>query len=113
MKQNKKIVTSDKWPILKLKYRKGFPNFFGTQSDFDFLEFGMYDQVEMNTLGNSEINVTAGAFLRKNNLNVIEFKYFRTSDYGFFSDPTNSMQRLDTAFIYFKIVFTGQFHSSF
>ena len=96
LKQNKKIVTSDKWPILKLKYRKGFPNFFGTQSDFDFLEFGMYDQIEMNSLGNSEINVKAGAFLRKNNLNVIEFKYFRSSDYGFFSDPTNSMQRLDT-----------------
>ena len=50
----------------------------------------------MNSLGNSEVNVTAGAFLKKNNLRPIEHKYFRTSDFGFFSDPTKSMQRLDT-----------------
>ena len=96
LKHNKKIITSDKWPILKLKYRKSFEGLLGSQTDFDFLEFGMYDQVELNSLGNSEINVIAGAFLRKNNLMPIEHKYFRTSDYGFFSDPTKSMQRLDT-----------------
>ena len=35
----KKIITNAKWPLLKLKYRKGFPNLFGTTSDFDFVEF--------------------------------------------------------------------------
>ena len=96
LKQNKKIITSDKWPILKLKYRKSFEGLLGSQTDFDFLEFGMYDQIELNSLGKSEVNVTAGTFLKKNNLRPIEHKYFRTSDYGFFSDPTRSMQRLDT-----------------
>jgi len=117
LKQNKKIITSDKWPILKLIYRKGFPNVFGTQSDFDFLQFGMYDQVDLNSLGNSEINVTAGAFLRKNNLRPIEFKYFRTSDSWFFSDPTKSMQMLDTALStsnsYFQANFIHHFNGFF
>jgi hypothetical protein len=97
MRGNKKIVTGDKWPLLKLKYRKGLPNVFDSQSDFDFLEIGMSDRVSLNSLGNSEIEVTAGAFLRKSNLRAIENKYFRTSDLFFFSDPTKSMQMLDTS----------------
>lgn len=96
LKGNKKIITNAKWPLLKLKYRKGFPNLFGTASDFDFVEFGMNDRIQLNSLGNSEVNVFAGAYLRKNNLRPIEYKYFRTSDLGWFSDPTKSMQMLDT-----------------
>ena len=96
LKGSKKIITNAKWPLLKLKYRKGFPNIFGTASDFDFVEFGMNDRIQLNSLGNSEVNVFAGAYLRKNNLRPIEYKYFRTSDLGWFSDPTKSMQMLDT-----------------
>lgn len=97
LKPNKKVVTSDKWPILKLKYRKGLPRVFGAQADFDFLEFRMNDKIELNAMGQSEINVIAGAFLRKNELRIVEYKYFRTSDFLFFSNPTNSLQMLDTA----------------
>ena len=96
LKGSKKIITNAKWPLLKFKYRKGFPNIFGTASDFDFVEFGMNDRIQLNSLGNSEVNVFAGAYLRKNNLRPIEYKYFRTSDLGWFSDPTKSMQMLDT-----------------
>ena len=95
LKGNKKIITNAKWPLLKLKYRKGFPNLFGTTSDFDFVEFGMNDRIQLNSLGNSEVNVLL-SYLRKNNLRPIEYKYFRTSDLGWFSDPTKSMQMLDT-----------------
>ena len=96
LKGNKKIITNARWPLLKFKYRKGFPNLFGTTSDFDFVEFGMNDRIQLNSLGNSEVNVFAGAYLRKNNLRPIEYAYFRTSDLGWFSDPTKSMQMLDT-----------------
>ena len=97
LRGNKKIVTGTKWPMLKLMYKKGYPNVFGGQSDFDFLEFGMSDNLDFNSLGQSEIEVTAGSFLHENGLRVIEHKYFRTSDAFFFSDPTKSMQMLDTA----------------
>ncbi|NRA12760.1 MAG: carboxypeptidase-like regulatory domain-containing protein [Crocinitomicaceae bacterium] len=97
MRGKKKIVTGAKWPLLKLKYRKGIPNIFDSQSDFDFLQIGMSDRISFNSLGNSEIEVVAGAFLRKSNLRPIENKYFRTSDSFFFSDPTKSMQMLDTS----------------
>ncbi len=97
LKGNKKIVTNAKYPLLKFKYRKGFPNLFGTTSDFDFVEFSLNDRIQLNSMGNSEVNVFAGAYLRKKNLRPIEFKYFRTSDSWWFSDPTKSMQMLDTA----------------
>jgi len=97
LRGNKKIVTGTKWPMLKLMYKKGYPNVFGGQSDFDFLEFGMSDRVDLNSLGASEIEFSAGTFLRKKDLRIIENKYFRTSDLFFFSDPTKSMQMLDTS----------------
>ena len=97
LRGNQKIVTGTKWPLFKLLYKKGYPNVFGGQSDFDFLELGMSDRLDFNSLGASEVEFTAGAFLRKKDLRVIENKYFRTSDLFFFSDPTRSMQMLDTS----------------
>jgi hypothetical protein len=97
IKGNKKIVVGTKWPLLALSYKKGYPKIFGGQSDFDFVEFSMDDDLDFSSLGTSELKLTAGSFLRKNNLRSIENKYFRTSDRFFFSDPTRSMQMLDTA----------------
>jgi hypothetical protein len=45
----------------------------------------------------SEFKFAAGSFLRKQDLRLIEHKYFRTSDKFFFSNPLNSQQLLDTA----------------
>lgn len=97
LRGNQKIVTGTKWPLFKLLYKKGYPKVFGGQSDFDFLELGMSDRLDFNSLGASEVEFTAGAFLRKKNLRIIENKFFRTSDLFFFSDPTRSMQMLDTS----------------
>lgn len=117
LRGNKKIVTGTKWPVLKLMYKKGFPNVFGGQSDFDFLEFGMSDNIDLNSLGQTEIEVTAGSFLRKNDLRLIENKYFRTSDLFFFSNPTKSMQMLDTSLntqnSYLQVNFIHHFNGFF
>lgn len=97
IKKGKKYITSNRWPRLSLLYRKGIKGFFGSQSDFDFLELKVEDRLDFNGFGQSEAKLTAGSFLRKNDLRIIENKFFRTSDYGFFSNPVNSMQMLDTS----------------
>lgn len=97
IKKGKKYITSNKWPRLSLLYRKGYPNIFQAQSDFDYLELGIHDRIDLKGLGQSEAKLVAGSFMRKNDLRLIENRFFRTSDRFFFSNPITSMQMLDTA----------------
>jgi len=97
LKGNQKIIIGSQWPILSLQYKKGWPTIFGGQSNFDFVEARLTDEINLNSLGNSEYRLVAGAFLRKSDLRLVEHKFFRTSDKWFFSNPVNSMQLLDTA----------------
>ncbi|ASS49459.1 MAG: hypothetical protein A3D31_02925 [Candidatus Fluviicola riflensis] len=97
LKGNQKIIIGSQWPVVSLQYKKGIPKLFGGQSDFDFMELRVTDEINLNSLGQSEFKFTAGSFLRKSDLRLIEHKYFRTSDKFFFSNPINSQQLLDTA----------------
>ncbi len=97
LKGNQKIIVGSQWPVLSVQYKKGIPKLFGGQSDFDFMEVRLTDEINLNSLGNSEFKFVAGSFLRKQDLRLIEHKYFRTSDKFFFSNPINSQQLLDTA----------------
>jgi hypothetical protein len=97
LKGNQKIIIGSPWPVLSLQYKKGWPKALGGQSDFDFLELRLTDEINLNSLGNSEFKLVTGAFVRKNNLRLVENKFFRTSDKWFFSNPVNSLQLLDTA----------------
>lgn len=97
IKNGRKYITSSRWPRLALLYRKGIPNVFGGDSNFDFLELKVEDRLDFKGFGQSEGKLTAGSFLRKKDLRIIENKFFRTSDAFFFSNPVNSMQMLDTS----------------
>lgn len=95
IRQRQKIIIGNQWPVMNLTYKKGVPKLMGGQSDFDFMELRIRDEINLKSLGNSEYKFVAGSFLRKNDLRLIEYKYFRTSDF-FFSNPLNSQQLLDT-----------------
>lgn len=95
IQRKQKIITADKWPVVNLTYKKGIPGLMGGQSDFDFAELRVKDEINLKALGSSQFKLTTGTFLRKKDLRLIEYKYFRTSDF-FFSNPLNSQQLLDT-----------------
>lgn len=96
IKDKRKVVLGSKWPTVAAKFNVGIPSLFGGQSNFGYLEFRVSDERKLRTFGDFYFKLTAGQFLYKKDLRVIEHKYFRTSDYYFFSNPTNSMQSLDT-----------------
>ncbi len=96
IKDKRKVVLGSKWPTVAAKFNVGIPSLFGGQSNFGYLEFRVSDERKLRTFGDFFFKLTFGQFLYKNDLRVIEHKYFRTSDYYFFSNPTNSMQSLDT-----------------
>lgn len=97
IRKKKKIVYGSPWPTLNFQYKKGIPGFLSSQANFDFVEFRIHDEIKLNSLGNSEVKFLTGAYLHKKDLRLIEHKFFRQSDDFFFSDPSNTLQMLDTA----------------
>lgn len=97
IQKNKKYVYTSIWPELKLTYKKAIPNAFGTEANFDFVEFKVSDEIKLNSLGNTDVRFIAGTYLQKKDLRLIEHKFFRPSDQYYFSNPLTSLQLLDTA----------------
>lgn len=97
IRKKKKIVLGSPWPVLTFHYKKGLPNIFAAQANFDFVELKIHDEIKLNSFGNAEVKFVAGGFVHKKDLRIIEHKFFRPSDQFFFSNPVNSLQLLDTA----------------
>ena len=94
--KNRKIILDSKWPILAVKIKSGIPNLFGGQSNFQYLELRLSHRTKIRTFGELNYRFNVGQFVYKKDLRIIEHRYFRASDITFFSNPTNTMQLLDT-----------------
>ncbi len=112
-KKNKKVVLGTKFPTVNLIYRKGMPKIFQSEVNFDYLELGLNDEFSIPHLGKSKWNIQMGAFVNKKSLRVIEWKYFRGSDRGFFSNPLSSFQLLGNTLFTESSYLRGNFVHSF
>jgi hypothetical protein len=117
IKEQKKIVLDSKWPLFGVKYSTGVPTLFGGQSNYGYIEAKITQQAKLAALGNYQFRLVGGQFLYKKDLRLIEYKYFRTSDIWFLSNPVASMQMLDTLLSttnsYFQANFIHHFEGYF
>ncbi len=98
IKKNRKIVIGDNYPEIRLTYRKGIPEIFDSEVNFDYLELdGKYEQ-RIGRIGESRFSARIGWFPNTRHLRLLEYKFFRGSDLLIFSDPTSSLQLLPTIF---------------
>ncbi len=94
----RKVVLGSVWPTFSIRYKKGINNLFGSDIDFDFIELGYWQEINIGTMGKSNIYANAGRFLNQNKIELVDKKFFRRSDSTIFrylmSTPTQTFQNL-------------------
>lgn len=94
----RKLILANNNPVLKLNYRLGIPNVFGSEVDFSRLQLEIVQRPKPTRLGSSNWKITLGKFLHTNDIRDIEHQYFRGENLIFFSNPLNNMQLLDRTY---------------
>lgn len=76
-----------KWPDIYLQYRKAIPGVGGSTADFDFAQVQVSKRdISWGLVGYSHIRLTAGTFLRKNNMGFMDW-YHPLGNQTNFADP--------------------------
>lgn len=102
-----KVILGSKWPTVFVEWRKGIKNVLASEVDFDYLEAGLQQQVNMGLLGVSKYTVKTGNFLNTNDLRLIDYQFQRRGDPLLFMNPYKSFQALDSTFPIFKRFYEG------
>lgn len=92
-----KLILGSNWPEFFARYRKGVP-YFSSVVDFDYLEFGVEQDVKIGLLGNSKYRFVSGEFLTSKDLRIVDFKFQRRAGPVFFSNPLYSFQGIDSTY---------------
>ncbi|MFK7756229.1 MAG: DUF5686 family protein [Flavobacteriales bacterium] len=93
-KNKRKMVIPSKLPTITLLYRKGVNGLFNSEVNFDYLEIGANQEIQVVRLGSTRWEASIGSFVNQRDLRVLEHKFFRGSDQLVFSDPLRSFQLL-------------------
>lgn len=97
IKNNEKLIIGTAYPELEFTFKQGIPGLFNSEVKFNYMELKVSDEINLGNFGDSQWKVIGGAFLNKEDLRIIEHKYFKAADVGLFSNPLNTHQTLDTA----------------
>jgi len=82
-----KVYETAKYPTVKLRYRKGIDNVFGSAVNYDFLSADLYqDKIRMGLNGFSSFYISAGKFLNSRSLFFPDIHHF-TGNQTAYSNP--------------------------
>jgi hypothetical protein len=108
-----KIILGSAWPTFYVSLRKGIPNLFGSKVNFDYLEFGLEQELKLGLVGISTYSIRTGSFLNTKDLRLVDYKWQRRGDPLLFMNPHEAFQSLDSTFAVFKRFYQGHYMHEF
>ncbi|WP_315824696.1 DUF5686 family protein [Paraflavitalea speifideaquila] len=108
-----KIILGSAWPTFYGLWRKGIKGPFNSKVDFDYLEFGLEQQVKLGITGISSYTLLSGSFLNRKDLRLVDYKFQRRGDPLLFSNPHEAFQSLDSTFPVFNRFYQAHYLHEF
>jgi len=108
-----KIILGSVWPTFYVSLRKGIPGLFNSQVNFDYLEFGIEQELKLGLAGISTYSVRSGSFYNTKELRLVDYKFQRQGDPVLFMNPNEAFQSLDSTFPVFKRFYQAHFVHEF
>jgi hypothetical protein len=108
-----KIILGSKWPTFYTSWRKGIPGIGSSKVDFDYLEFGIRQEIKMGLVGISNYTFRTGTFLNRNDLRLVDYKFQRQGDPLLFLNPNEAFQSLDSTFPVFHRFYEAHYVHNF
>ncbi|MEO8720987.1 MAG: DUF5686 family protein, partial [Ginsengibacter sp.] len=99
---NEKIILGSKWPTFYTMWRKGIPGLMNSKVNFDYLEFGIEQQIKLGLTGLSSYSIKSGTFLSRQALKLVDYKFQRQGDPLLLLNPKEAFQSLDSTFAVFN-----------
>lgn len=73
-----KKMAGSAYPTFRLEYKKGINGTFGSDTDFDFLEFKIFQDKDLEFFSSLKWSLGTGIFINNKNLYFPDFKHFNT-----------------------------------
>jgi Family of unknown function (DUF5686)/CarboxypepD_reg-like domain len=108
-----KVILGSSWPTFYTIWRKGIPGIIKSKINFDYLEFGIKQEVKLGTAGVSKYTLLTGSFINTKKLEIIDYKFQRRGDPIFFVNPNEAFQSLDSTFPLFKRFYQAHYVHEF
>jgi hypothetical protein len=102
-----KINLGSKWPTFFVQWEKGIAGPLNSEVDFDYLEAGLTQTINLGLAGVSRYTAKTGDYLNRRDLRFIDHKFQRRGDSLLFMDPHKSFQSLDSSFALFNRFYEG------
>src|SRR4029078_1935420 len=91
-----KVILGSKWPTFYATWRRGIPGPIKSVVNFDYVEFGLEQKINVGILGNLHYDVKTGSFPNQKDLRLLDYVVQRRGDPLFFMNPENQFQMLDS-----------------
>ncbi|MCL3778973.1 carboxypeptidase-like regulatory domain-containing protein [Prolixibacteraceae bacterium JC049] len=83
MSGKRKIAARSKFPTFSFRYKKGIPNVFNSDTNFDFMSLGISDRMSSGFNDSFSYKVEGGIFLNNKKVNFTDYAHFRTDNTRF------------------------------